>query len=246
MSKSSKKLFDTDALFQRRVRAKYLGYEDFLCKLLVHDLKDRLLEIDRDFERRIMIGPFAEHWQRHMEILNFEVGMDAEKLNFLYQYDYILHCLCLHWSNDPLGKLIQLRMGLKPEGLLMGYVFGGDTLNELRISFSKAEIESDSSLSLRVAPMMELKSFGNLLVKAGFKNIVVDLISQKIQYSSLNRLFTDLRRMGETNVINSRKKKFLTKKTFNFMMENYKKDFVQSDGTFKVTFDIFCFTGWKS
>ena len=246
MSDRIKKLFDMDVLFKRRARAKLLGYEDFICKLLVNDLKERLVDINRDFEKRIMIGPFVEHWQNHMRKLDFEQVMDLDNLNLKNNYDFILHCLCLHWANDPLGKLIQLRMSLKPAGLLMGYLFGGNTLNELRVSFSKAEIELDSSLSLRVAPMMELKSFGNLLVKAGLKNTVVDLISHEIHYSSLSGLFEDLRRMGETNVMDKRRKTFLTKKAFNLMVENYKRDFSQLDGKFNVTFDIFCFTGWKS
>ncbi len=246
MSNSVKNLFDMDLLHNRRARANLLGYEDFICKLLAEDLKERLTDINRDFDRRIMIGPFTEHWQNHIRDLDFEEGIDSDNLNLKKQYDFIMHCLCLHWANDPLGKLIQLRMSLNSEGLLMGYLFGGNTLNELRSSFSKAEIELKSSLSVRVAPMMELKTFGNLLVKAGLKNTVVDLISHRIQYSSLNRLFIDLRRMGETNVIDKRKKTFLTKKLFNLMVENYKRDFSQSDGNFNVTFDIFCFTGWKS
>ena len=246
MSDSVRKLFDIDALIKRRARAKLLGYEDFFCKLLIDDLKSRLTDINRNFEKRIMIGPFVEYWQNQIRNLDFEIGMDLDNLNLKKQYDLILHCLCLHWANDPLGKLIQLRMSLKPEGLLMGFLFGGNTLNELRVSFSKAEVALESSLSLRVAPMMELKSFGNLLVKAGFKNTVVDLIPYKIQYSSLNGLFLDLRKMGETNVINKRKKIFLTKSVFDLMVENYKRDFSQKDGKFNVTFDIFCFTGWKS
>ena len=81
----------------------------------------------------------------------------------------------------------------------MGYLFGEGTLRELRASFNKAEIELEGSLSLRVVPMVEVKSMGNLLGRAGFEKTVSDLITHKVHYSELKSLFSDFGREFSTD-----------------------------------------------
>jgi NADH dehydrogenase [ubiquinone] 1 alpha subcomplex assembly factor 5 len=46
--------------------------------------------------------------------------------------DAVMSCLGLHWVNDLPGALIQIREALKPDGVFLGAMFGGDTLFELR------------------------------------------------------------------------------------------------------------------
>ncbi len=238
-------LFDMNLLEKRRARARSLGFEGFIHKILAEDFRLRLFEMNKTFKDVLLIGPFLENWSKSLQDQNFEKISDKDILNIKKNYDLIVHCLCLHWSNDPLGKLIQIKRGLKPGGLLVGYLFGEGTLNELRTSFNKAEIETESSLSLRIAPMMELKAVGNLIGKAGFEKVVSDLISRKVNYKELGNLFSDLRRMGETNVISNQKKAFLRRATFEKMCINYKEEFSGFDDELISSFDIICFTGWK-
>ena len=238
-------LFDMELLKKRRARAKFLGFEDFIHELLVEDFRVRLTELDKKFAHPLLIGPFLSNWSTVFLNQPFEESNDLDVLQLKKNYDLIAHCLCLHWSNDPLGKLIQMKRFLKPGGLLMGYLFGEGTLRELRTSFNKAEIQLEGSLSLRVAPMVEIKSIGNLLGRAGFENTVADLITHKVHYTELRNLFSDLRRMGETNALSKQKKTFLRRSTYEKMITNYQEEFSDFDGKFITTFNIICFTGWK-
>lgn len=67
--------------------------------------------------------------------------------------DCIVSNLGLHWVNDLPGVLTQIRRALKPDGVFIGAMFGGDTLFELRTALQLAEQERDGGLSPRVSPM---------------------------------------------------------------------------------------------
>ena len=55
-------LFDMELLKKRRARATFLGFEDFIQKLLVDDLRVRLNELDKKFDHPLLIGPFLSNW----------------------------------------------------------------------------------------------------------------------------------------------------------------------------------------
>lgn len=68
-------------------------------------------------------------------------------------HDAIMSCLSLHWVNDLPGTLIQIRRTLRPDGVFIGSMFGGDTLFELRTALQLAELEREGGISPRVSPM---------------------------------------------------------------------------------------------
>ena len=70
-------------------------------------------------------------------------------------------------SNDLPGVLSQIRRALRPDGLLLAAMIGGDTLTELRQSFAAAEAECEGGVSPRVAPFADLRDIGGLLAKGG-------------------------------------------------------------------------------
>ncbi len=93
---------------------------------------------------------------------------DEEVLNFSENsFDAVLSCLSLHWINDLPGTLIQVNRMLKPDGLFLGCLIGGDSLYELRTSLQLAEIEREGGFSPHVSPMTHVRDVGALLSRAG-------------------------------------------------------------------------------
>ena len=74
--------------------------------------------------------------------------------------------MALQWVNDLPGVLAQIRRALKPDGLFLAALLGGDTLTELRQSFAAAESEVEGGLSPRVLPFADLRDLGALLQRA--------------------------------------------------------------------------------
>ena len=128
-----------------------------------------------------------------------------------------MSCLSLHWVNDLPGALVQVNKALKPDGLFLAAMFGGDTLFELRASLQLAQIDREGGISPHVSPMTgNLPSFilqalrpaypdtrdvSNLLGRAGFTLLTVDVDEVKVAYPSMWELLDDLRFMGESNAV---------------------------------------------
>ena len=127
-------------------------------------------------------------------------------------YDLIIHAMGLHWANDPVGQLIQMKRALIPDGLVISVFFGGQTLSELRISFAYAEAKILNGISPRIAPMGEIRDLGGLLQRAGLALPVADNIKFDVSYETPLQLMHDLRGMAETNIIIDRSRKTMTKK----------------------------------
>ena len=240
-------IFNLELLKARQDRAKALGPSTYLDKFVVDQAHARLSEINRKFNDVAIVGGKACFWAKHLGINNAHLVADEEKLNLKRgAYELIIHALSLHWYNDPVGQLIQLRNALTTDGLMLAFLFGGNTLCELRAAFQRSEIRNDNGMSPRVAPMAELRDVGDLLVRAGFALSVADSIDLVVSYSTPLALLYDLRRMGETNIMVGRRKNFLKRNTLKECMEIYSRDFYEKDDQerIKATFQIFCLTGW--
>ena len=243
-----KNIFSLELLQMRQERARKIGFVDYLDKFVMDQITERLAEINRKFKSPAIIGGKANFWADYLGIPNAKLISDRENLDLGYEtHDLVIHALSLHWHNDPVGQLIQVRNALKPDGLMLAFLCGGNTLGELRTAFQKAEISNEDGMSPRVAPMVELKKAGDLLVRAGFALNVADSLDLIVSYDSPLELLYDLRRMGETNIMVERRRKFLNRKTFQKCMDIYAQDFNDEGDTkrIKATFQIFCLTGWR-
>ena len=130
------------------------------------------------------------------------VAIDEEALPFAdASLDLVVSALSLQFVNDLPGTLIQIRRALKPDGLFLAALIGGDSLNELREAFAQAESEIEGGASPRVAPFADLRELGALLQRAGFALPVVDSDKLTVRYQSAFALMHDLRRMGATNML---------------------------------------------
>ncbi|KAH9472022.1 hypothetical protein Pst134EA_002650 [Puccinia striiformis f. sp. tritici] len=128
------------------------------------------------------------------------VVMDEELVSLEPEsQECIMSCLSLHWVNDLPGTLIQIQNSLKPDGVFIGAMFGGDTLFELRTSLQLAEQEREGGISARISPMTDSQSMSSLINRAGFSIPTIDTDEITVQYPSIFELMDDLRFMGESN-----------------------------------------------
>jgi SAM-dependent methyltransferase len=173
------------------------------------------------------------------------VVADEEALPFRdASLDLVVSALALHTVNDLPGTLAQIRRALKPDGLFLAALYGGDTLTELRQSFAQAETEIENGISPRVAPFADLRDLGALLQRAGFALPVADVDRITVRYASPFALMHELRRMGATNTLIARRRRPLKRATLMRMAELYAQNFSDPDGRIRATFEIVWLSGW--
>ena len=132
-----KMLVDRTALKMSRNRAIDSGGY-FLHELAIAEVKDRLSNINRDFQSIAIVTGLSTTWRKAFP--SATIIEDNENLNLKRgKYDLVIHGMALHWANDPVGQLIQLRLALKCDGLMIAVCLGGTTLNELRDVLTEAE-----------------------------------------------------------------------------------------------------------
>ncbi|EEB71935.1 SAM-dependent methyltransferase [Ruegeria sp. R11] len=235
-------LFDRRALAAQRARLTPDSL--FLHEIARDEIEDRLSLVNRSFTRPAVVAPFAEVWDsclpnaKHVpdtDVLDLEVGA----------HDLVVHAMCLHWANDPVGQLIQCHRALSEDGLLLVLMFGGQTLHELRSALATAETRISGGLSPRIAPMGEVRDLGALLQRAGFALPVADVVPLTAKYRDLLHLMRELRGMGETNAMAQRRRTLAPRRLFQEAETIYRDTFVDPDGRLPATFELICLTGWS-
>jgi len=238
-------LFDQTALKRARVRA--AGSDAsvwFLHEIAADHVSERLKEINRTFTAPVIVGWQAQKWA---EILGFDARCipDDEVLDLPHgQADLIIHALCLHSHNDPVGQLIQMQRGLRPDGLMIAVLFAGETLQELRDAFTHAEALVEGGISPRIAPMADIRGLGSLLQRAGFSIPVADTIQLNTSYETPLHLMRELRAMGEVNIMAERRKSGLRRKTLTAMLDHYHTHNALEDNRIAASFELAFLTGW--
>ncbi|MGO8916378.1 MAG: methyltransferase domain-containing protein [Stellaceae bacterium] len=170
---------------------------------------------------------------------------EAEALPFKpAAFDLVLSNLELHWTNDLPGALLQLRQALKPDGLLLASLFGGETLAELRRALMEAELAEEGGVSPRVSPFADLRDLGQLLQRAGFALPVVDSDTIEVTYADALALMRDLRAMGESNAVAERRRSFTRRATLARAAQLYRELFARPDGRLPARFEIITLTAW--
>jgi SAM-dependent methyltransferase len=246
-------VFDRNLLRARRRRAAALGPATFLINRVAEDFSDRLATVLRHFDLAVDLGTPTDAVRRALAAsgkVDRIIGADAvvadeELLPFRDgSLDLVVSALALQFVNDLPGTLIQIRRALKPDGLLLAALVGGDTLSELREAFAAAEAEIEGGVSPRVAPFADLRDLGALLQRAGFALPVTDVDRLSVRYASPFALMHDLRRMGATNTLVERRRRPLKRATLARMAEIYGERFADADGRIRATFEIVWLSGW--
>lgn len=248
-------------LVRQRKRRAVKSFRDaaFLHRRVVADLADRLEAIPRPFPRALALGGgglFSEEVRgrpelsaRIGEIVEADIAagieIDPEHLAFAAEsFDLVVSPLLLHSVNDLPGALIQIRRTLKPDGLMLAALFGGETLNELRLSLIEAETEFTGGAGPRVAPFADLQDVAALLQRAGFALPAADRDIITVRYAEPMRLLADLRTMGETAALSERNPRALSRRVLVRAFEIYRARFSDPDGRVRATFEILTATGW--
>lgn len=233
---------DRAALERNRKRAR-LEQVDFLHEAVIDEVQFRLGMVNRTFTSPAIVTGHPEIWCRSFP--DAHIVSDEETLNLKPQaHDLIIHAMSLHWSNDIVGQLIQSKNALKPDGLFIGSMLGGTTLNELRSALSEAEIAISGGLSARVASMADIRDVGSLLQRAGLTMPVVDKLSLSASYETIFHLARDLRRMGEASALALRKKSFEKRALFALADTIYRQHFADGESKILASYEILFLTGW--
>jgi SAM-dependent methyltransferase len=159
--------------------------------------------------------------------------------------DLILSNLNLHWVNDLPGALVQIRNALKPDGLFLGAMFGGRTLQELRDCLMRAELAETGGVSPRVSPFAEVADAAALMQRAGFALPVVDSETITVTYGDVMKLFADLRGMGEANLVIDRLHQPTRRSVIAHAAALYAQDYTNAEGRLTATFQVLFLTGWS-
>jgi SAM-dependent methyltransferase len=207
----------------------------FACALAQSDARGKIgMVIETDLSAA-MLGQRPGH----------RLQIDEEALPFgPASLDLVVSSLALHWVNDLPGTLIQVRRALKPDGLFLGAIFGGQTLTELRQCLIQAESDLTGGAALRIAPFADAFDVAGLLQRAGFALPVADLDRVMVRYDHPLKLIGDLRRMGETNALADGRGRPLSRPVLARAMALYQERFSDPDGRVRATFDIMTMTGW--
>jgi SAM-dependent methyltransferase len=257
-------IFDRALIRRRRRRALALGPVTALLERVADELAERLAAVLRRFEIAVDLGTPGEAVREALARLG-SVGTivaidalpergptsrpfvvaDEEALPLREaSLDLVVSALALQYVNDLPGVLVQIRRALKPDGLFLAALAGGDTLTELRQSFAAAESDVEGGASPRVAPFADVRALGDLLQRAGFALPVADTDRYTLRYGSPIELMHELRRMGAANALYARRRTPLRRATLTRMIEIYGERFADADGRVRATFDIVWLSGW--
>jgi NADH dehydrogenase [ubiquinone] 1 alpha subcomplex assembly factor 5 len=258
-------VFDRAAQRAKRDRAASGTGVDFLFAEAAERLLDRLEDIDRRFPVALDLGCRDGFLSRALagrggietliqadpsprfaaRPVGTRLAAEPEFLPFrLASFDAVLSVLLLHWANDLPGALLQLRRALRPDGLLLVSLLGGETLGELRECLMEAELAEEGGVSPRISPFAELRDLGGLLQRAGFAMPVVDSDRLTATYPDALALMRELRLMGESNAAIERRRSFSRRATLLRAAALYAERFGEADGRIPASFEIVTLTAW--
>lgn len=248
------RIFDRDAI-ARHLRRRPAEHDDFVMRLVLNDLADRLATVTRGFDHALVLSPDAAvlpergisaksefAFERQATILG---ELDPEALTLPHRdYDLIVSLFDLQVIDDVPGFLARIREHLAPDGLFLAAALGGDSLTELRQAFLAADMELTGGAYARVAPFVPLSDIGQLLQRAGFALPVTDVETHVVRYASPLALMRELKALGASNPLADRPATLATKRLIATASATYEAMAADADGRVRATLEIVWMSGW--
>ncbi len=210
-------IFDRSARRLRRDRAApdYAAH-DFVRATMLDGIAERLDAVTRDFTDILDLGCFDGAFvpPPGARVARCDAGFafakgsggvqgDEDRLPFAdASFDCVICAGVLDQVNDLPGALTLIRRVLRPDGLFLGAFLGAGSLSALRSALRVAEQERPAA---RLHPQIEVRSAGDLLMRAGFALPVADVETLNVGYGDVGRLLGDLRGMAATNLLADRR-----------------------------------------
>lgn len=264
---SAIEVFDRQLLRMRRDRAAMgIGDYDFLLRDVAARLIDRLSLVKRNFPQMLDLGAhhgllaemlksragtqnvFASDMSLRFATQNAVPAVVADEEFLPFQQncmDAIVSNLSLQWVNDLPGALVQIRNTLKPDGLFLAAVLGGESLRELRDSLMQAELAVTGGASPRISPFIDMRDMGALMQRAGFALPVVDSDMITVDYPHALKLMQDLRGMGASNATRNRLMIPTRREVLLEAGKIYQEKFGSITGRVPASFQVIYAIGWK-
>lgn len=247
-------------VFDRTLIAKHFARrpaqrDDFVTRLALADLADRLATVTRTFKQALILspdgeglpdagtsanGPFA--FERMATVIG---DLDLEALTLPRTgYDLIVSVFDLQIVNDVPGFLARIRAHLAGDGLFLGAIVGGDSLTELREAFLKADTMASGGAYARVAPFIPVQDVGGLLQRAGLALPVADVETHTVRYGEPLKLMRELKTLGASNPLADRPSRMATKSLIAAASAAYEATDADPDGKVRATLEIVWMSGW--
>ncbi|MRX49278.1 methyltransferase domain-containing protein [Paracoccus sp. S-4012] len=242
---SPRRLTDRARLELGRARARRQGPVTLLHDLAADEIKDRLAEINRRFTDLAVVSGWPDTWSARFPTAR-QVA-DAEVLDLApASLDLVIHALALHWADDPVGQMVQAARALRPDGLFLAVLPGGESLAGLRAALSQAEVELTGGLSPHVLPMGDLRDLGGLISRAGLALPVADSVPVTLSYRDMLHLGRELRAMGEGNAMADRRRQPLPRAVLAHAAQLYAEANPDPDDPARVLarIELIFLTGW--
>ena len=253
------KVFDRQ-LIARHLERRPKGHDDFVTRLVLADLEDRLGTVTRDFEQALIMAPDASvlplagrsangtfAYERVSTVCPLQgvPQVDPEMLDLPRRdYDLIVSIFDLDVVDDVPGFLVRARAHLRGDGLFLAAAIGGDSLTELREAFLTADAEVSGGAFLRVAPFIPLSEAAGLLQRAGLALPVSDVETHIVRYQSPLSLMRELKALGASNPLADRPHRMATLKLIQAAAAAYESLAGDPDGRVRATLEIVWMSGW--